>query len=1048
MEIDVQLATAPLREKLRTEVEREILSIASPGVDGIRSLPFGALGSLSMESGVVDHLRLQSVQMERARRATPAPFPIRLPPRSSFPGLPIPSSEAEPRVEEIPVPPVLVRCVFGVGCVRLRDLREGGTSPTPLAAMTEVQVRVTLIMEQPTWIGSTVRVGFRLEGVEVGMAGIFPDPGTLGDEVEAGVSELTQRIREATLGRLPRIELPLGAVASQVGPDHRLWNAGFTLNAACLTIRLQFGAVGLTDWGTTGATWVAAWQDFFRLPPPSRLGDRHWGVFLPSAFLARRIEGSVAGSFAGRTDVSLSRDAPPRSRWSVVGTDPASVGPCHPGGQARIRTEFGIRVHGACIPWGFDMGAHVSLDMGVSMPRAGTLRLDVTLGHEVDHAEAALCAILNSTLLALATFTIGGALGGWVGAAIGGAVGGVTGGVATLAVIYTRTAGNLSREDFRQVEGTENQYYVEVELGLPTNPFLGNLRVSELVACEDGLTMRGVWTERSNRHAFMGELELPGAYRWVQEGSGCPAPGTAPVLSARALLRWSVAGPSSLPLRFWGSRILTSTPLDYPRRLTLRPEVQGGTLRVGMEHSAGQVPPLLREEAPGFELLLQTNHGARLVRVPGPGPEVSEAARQAESDRIVRWCRSRQDLMEAFEDRAGRLRDVFRERLPIPGLEVPGLDLAPQAGDLFRWSIGLAGLAQDRAVLLGTAAPKGGLPSAEVFQPGPAGALHLRLVTRDPPEIPVLMIRRASGPAVTHLGASPEAAPVAPVPKAAPTAGAGPGKAGPQPNAPQMVRPLDVTRIVRQGGVVDPTLARRVGPMGTPGGEGKGDTEERRGRGQLGVSLQVFRPVGRVSLPGGYRDHALGPGESGARLLALTDEWLVHWALGSEREPRMEGAHPNMGWERVAATPGEGVLAWGPTGVWYGDPGIPWRRVDAAAVEVWREGDALVLRDGQGLRTIPLASLRPSSGPRQGTGAPGGGTAMAQAPWALERGEASPPLRSGADPARGGHPPGGAPPPGEPSSSVPFRWHRKQGAALSMNGDALEILELVGTAVG
>jgi hypothetical protein len=966
MNIDLQLATDALREKVRNEVEREILSQAGIGVDGILNLPFGSLADLRVEPGVVDHLRLISVQVERPRREERVPVRIHLPPTGAFPGIFSPPTTEEPRVEELHLVPLAVRCVFGVTCTPLADLRAAGPAAVASAVQSEVQVRVTLHLEQPGWTEHHIRMAFAFRGVEVGMVGIFPDPETLGDDVVEGVEELAERIREATLGRLPVLQFPLGSITRELGEGSRLWNAGVNVGRDAATIRLQFARGSRVDWDGTGAIWLAQWEQFHRSPPASRLDDRHWGIFLPSTFLTRRIETTVTRSFAGRTDVSISSGAPPRSGWSVLGATGGSAGPCHPGGQARIRTEFGLRVHGACIPWGFDMGASVGLDLDVSMPRPGTLRLDVTLGHEVDHAEAALCSILNSVLLSLALLPVGGVIGGWVGAAIAAAIGGVAGGVATVAVIYTRTAGDISRDDLHRVEGTENQYYVEVELGLPTNPFLGTLTVSELVACDDGLVMRGLWTERTNSLGAMGEVALPGAYRWIQVGSGCPPEGSAPTVSANGLLQWPRTTYGSLPIRIWGIRILEATPVDYARRVTLRTDRSATAVTVRIQHASSQVPPLLRVPDRGFELLLQTNQGARLVWVRGPGEEVSEEMRQAEVDRIVRRCRAREELIESFEDRVGHLRDIFRERLPVPGLEVPGLDIPPISGDVYRWNFGVAGLSADRAVVFGAAGLKGEFQATDAFSMGVDGHLRMHFVTRLEPSIPALSIQALPMGDPTHLkawnpGIAPSAGP--------PPGGATPPASGPAPGpaqkrgavtgspastaTPVTLDPRVAATVSRS---VRPDLGPRVMPQGVGdklrvgGGSGSGTpasadpTGGRKpdggelSRGRAGASLQVLRPLGSIPLQGRYLDHAMGEVEGELLVAVLTDAWLVHHALASEVEPRPVWGEPNPGWTRVALCAQGGCLAWGPAGLWYGDRTIPWQRIGEPVLDAGCNG--------------------------------------------------------------------------------------------------------------
>jgi hypothetical protein len=731
MNVDIQLDTPSLQRKIAGIVAQQALASMELGIAGVLDVPFDLAADSTTAPGVVDHVDIAGVELEVDWSGDLITTPIRLPPvRQSFAGPLGGSARAVPRTENVRVGTVLARCVVDVYCVPLDALRESGPDATPESRMKVFQVRINLKVGQPVLAGTTLGVDLDVVSVDFGWNGVFVDPTTLPPAAQAAIARITDRLQAIAADSLPTLSFPLGSVLQQLGVGYVLWNAGVAVSRTALTIRLQFDREDLSEgpWSRTGLRWALDWRSFFNGSATARLGDDDdWGVFLPRMLFETRISRAVTAAFAGRSDVRLQAGAPPRTSWTVVSPDGGSSGSgCQPGAGLLMETRFGLTAMGACVPWGFDIGATVLLELTVSMPRPGTIRLDAAYSYEIDEGDAALCSIANSFLASSALGTLGGTFGGWIGATVGAALGGLLGGIGTLAGVYLYDVGEISAGELEPVPGVENAYYTEISIEPPTSELLGDTTVTGLIPCDDGVLMAGTYPETHSRLALLGSVDVPDRYRWLQSPTGCPPVGTTPALRATAFLVWQRPIRSSrIPVRMWGEpAILESVPSRYTSYLRILPRFSFDRIVLELYHWPYHLQALHEATAdgppPSFELLLQSNAGARIVRVPGPDRSLNEATRAEEAERIVRTCGAREDLMEHFEDRARRLIDLLRE----PAYPIP-------APDGLRWIISAAGLRRGDSLVLGTLDPNGGFKARETLRPDELGTVQLRFSLLD-----------------------------------------------------------------------------------------------------------------------------------------------------------------------------------------------------------------------------------------------------------------------------------------------------------------------------
>jgi hypothetical protein len=680
MYFEIQIDMTSLTQIIQTQVEQRVLSSTRLGIGGIFPLPFNGLEN-ALEDGVVDHISVDSVTIEHNSDVARQDVEIRLPPVFGT---------ARP-TGTITVEPLWARCVFNVYCVRVSDLRANGAeAATDDQIDDQIQVRANLELTQPVQqSGNRLRILLHLESLELGYRGVFLGINNLPPTIRITFNHLTTGLVNSGAFELPTLDFPLNGIIDLLGSDaYEIWNAGMNISRSVLTIRVQVDRSNLIELfpGFLSGRWIRDWNAFLNWPPERRLNGNDWAVFVPMDFFHTRITQELVAGFEGRTDVFLHPSALPRSTWYISGAPVASSDSlCRPGGEARVRTDFAIVAVGACEPWGIDINVNVGLNLVASMPRAGIVRLDVNFEHEADPGAAALCAFIYSWIISTAAFGIGGAVGGWVGAAIGAVAGGLAGAIATLALIYTRGPGRISSDELHPVEGTNNAYYTEIPFETLSNPFLGDLSPSALIPCSDGLMLAGTIAETGNVLRLLDTVHLPDPYRWFIKEPRCPSSPWGPEIVVRGYLSWDRTRlAANIPLVGWGITFLESTPSQYQDYVDIPPFNGSGMRELRMEYTIfnlRRLRQLAEAEGPdelSFTVLLQTNAGARIITVPGPGPEFSMEASQAELEQLQRWCEGLAARQRDFEERARRLIDV------IDVLEPPFEFVEP---DAFNWSV-------------------------------------------------------------------------------------------------------------------------------------------------------------------------------------------------------------------------------------------------------------------------------------------------------------------------------------------------------------------------
>ncbi len=673
MNFDFQISEGVLMEALRINVERQLL-VQDLGVGGIMDIPFNLFSS-GVEPGVLNHMTVSAVTLSRTPGSiAPADtVTIMLPPRRWRP-------LGEPNIRSVLVEPILIRVLIDLHCVRLSDLLLAGGNPVPTEQLVIFQMRANFTLAPPEIFENSLRLFVRIASIEVGMGGVFPDPSRFPEPEGTALRTIVNRLNTpASLSRIasiPPIVISFAGISNELGPDFRLWNAGINFNPGVLTIRMQFDRIELIEdtMERISTEWFSDWYSFYFLSLTSivsRLNGAGWALFFPSLFFQRRVETTIVEALAGNPQFVLNPDNMPYAVWSIIGGMPTILSPCIPGGQAEILTRFSASARGVCIPFGFDIDVNCSIRLQFSLPRSGIIRAEMHLDFTPDVGDAALCSITNSLLASAAGFVIGGTFGGYPVAAIGAAIFGVAAGVGTLSAIYLEGPDSFETDTILPVEGSDRDYYTELALPIPNDPFLGIFTSTALNACMDGLAVTGSITPSVNTFSLLGTLSQDEGFRWKALDNVCPPPPLTPRIIGFSELIWTRGpGRNNFPTVYYNIAILESMPEGYTSTsIRILPNLSLGRIYFEIDESYAR---LLRDRAveeglelPGFRLLLQTNRGARLIFVRGSDGELSDIAlRDLEEITRIR-CDLRREAMEELKRRASELLVFLRPVTPF-----------------------------------------------------------------------------------------------------------------------------------------------------------------------------------------------------------------------------------------------------------------------------------------------------------------------------------------------------------------------------------------------
>tara|TARA_R110002124_G_scaffold138576_6_gene302257 strand:+ start:202237 stop:205080 length:2844 start_codon:yes stop_codon:yes gene_type:complete len=702
MYINIQFSESKFESIVRSYVANAVLTSSNLGLDGIQEIKFDPFdSSTGTEPGVIDHIEVEEIDIDYLPgNAVPAvPFTIFTPPGFVFLGTPpVPSQNI------ISINSPVVLCNIAAYVIRVADLEASALSQAPTSAYVKFDLQAVFQITPPTITGSNISLVFTPIQIRFGLGGNYiPSEDIEIEYVQNFANRLLQIMQNNAATWFPPVVFPINNLNSVFGSGYRVWNVGLRLNNGVIDLRLQIEQTSLREFffisGLTYAPeWISNWTSYFSDSLTNRLNGLDWGVYFPFELFERRIADTVESSLAGRTNVVLNQR--PTSQWNILGA--TSTGPCYPEARAAIRTQVAVHLPGACIPWGYDMDVNLNLTTNVTLSRPGLLRLDLVVSHEVDPGDTFVCGSLNALLTATGGVAIGGVFGGWIGAIVGGIVGGLAGGFTTLGLILEQDIPNIATSDLIAVEGAENTYYTEIEIAETTNQVLGSIAITRIFPCGDGLVAGGLLTELENNFEPLpdGNITVP---RWIPPRRGqCPESNEPIPIHAEVGYNFFRSGYHGIiPLRIWTIEILEEDPgreFDGDRLVSGWTNPSIFTSESSIVTCYLFTPDLLNslrliseDGVPNLKVLFQTNAGARIFTLSVPSDQITDSQRTDLENEIRARCNANQDLIDSFEERTSRLRDLIHG--PIPYFENINFDF-------IRWSLAFTGIPASTQIAL------------------------------------------------------------------------------------------------------------------------------------------------------------------------------------------------------------------------------------------------------------------------------------------------------------------------------------------------------------
>ena len=691
MFVSIQFSEGKFESIVRTYVENAVLTSSNLGLDGIQVFSFTPLDPESEEEpGVIDHIEIEEIDIAyfTGSNALRIPFTVLSPPGFVFLG-----STPSPSQTQIEFNTPVVLCNIGAYIIRVTDLEANGLAAANASEYVKFNIQAVFQVNAPIIDDRAISLNFEPIEIKFGLGGIYVDPSEIPSAAAQRFAQrLLQVMQDNATEWFPPIRFPIGNLNTVIGDDMRVWNAGIRLNSGAIELRLQVEKASLMDFPFLGFTtyavaWADSWSNYFSSSLINRLGALDWIVHFPFELLEKRVADTVESALARRTTVVLNQR--PSSQWNVV--DATTSGPCYPEAIGAIETDVAVHLPGACVPWGYDMDVNLKLYTTISIARPGVLRLDMIATHEVDPGDVFVCGSLNASLLAGGGVAIGGVFGGWIGAIVGGIAGGLLGGFTTLGIILDQDIPSIANRTLLSVEGQNNAYYTEIEIEPTTNRVLGNIAITTTFPCDDGLVAGGTLTDIDLRFEPLpnGQLSFP---RWVPPRRGrCPEDGEIVIINAEVgfnFFRDSYRG--IIPLYVWAFEVLEEDPSGgWPRPSIFR---SSSSITVHYTMTPDQLRTLrltTDDGIPNLKILFQTNAGARIFKLPIPSAQLTESQLDELIAEINDTCNANQDLINSFEERTRRLRDIVRGPVPF---------LGNITFDLTRWTFAFTGLPSNSSV--------------------------------------------------------------------------------------------------------------------------------------------------------------------------------------------------------------------------------------------------------------------------------------------------------------------------------------------------------------
>ncbi|WP_373398601.1 hypothetical protein V8V91_02435 [Algoriphagus halophilus] len=493
MFFNIQFSKAKFERLVLQYAQKRVLANENLGLGGIRIIPFDPLDfDARPEEGVIDRINLDQVELEYARGAD-APRDdkvVNLPPLLLSGGREFPISST------IDIAVLQALCTISIYVVRKSDLIEAGIEGVHESKFVQFRIQVVFKVNQPQLNSNFLLLQFSPTGIRFGLGGLFADMEDIDNPVlrELG-EELLEIMQENSEEWFPVVRFPVSDLEEALG-GLQFWNAGIRMGSNVVDIQLQVDASDLNSTFRAGMNsfnqWETDWTDYYSNTLMDKTGSLDWGIFFPVDLFDQRIKDTVTTALAPRTDVILTRA--PESNWEVSNVVRGEVG-CFPGESGLLRTSIAVQLPGACIPWGYDMDVNISLNTSILIDEPGKIRLELRFSHEVDPGDVFVCGSLNAFLISSAGVVIGGAFGGWVGAVVGGVIGGLLGGFGTLGVILSQPIPSLSSPMLTRIEGEDNAYFAEIEIEPITNSILGEVAITSVTPCHNGIFAGGLLRE-------------------------------------------------------------------------------------------------------------------------------------------------------------------------------------------------------------------------------------------------------------------------------------------------------------------------------------------------------------------------------------------------------------------------------------------------------------------------------------------------------------------------------------------------------------------------
>lgn len=671
MYLNIQFSQEKFQRMILHYVRKKVLANENLGLGGIRSIPFNPFdNSAPLEEGVIDHITIDEIELDYPRGAG-APRDTAM---INLPPLLLTRGRGFPIASDIDIPQLLAYCNISVYAVRLTDLETAGLDRPPASAFTRFQVQVTFNVTQPAISGGNLLINFIPLGIGFGLGSIYIQADELENEdVRELADDLLQLMQDNAEEWFPAVSFPVANLDEAFGTGLRIWNAGIRKSGSVIDLQLQADREDIHSAFRSGISsfnfWVDEWSTYFTNSVIPRLGSLDWGVFFPFEMFDNRIKDAVTSALLSKDEVVL--NAPPESSWHITNTSAGTSG-CFPGEAGSVKTHIAVYLPGACEPWGYDMDVNLSLTTEVSIPRPGILRLELRASHEVDPGDIFVCGSLNAFLFSGAGVAAGGVFGGWVGGVIGGVIGGLFGGFATMGVILSRPLSALNSSMLTRIDGEENAYYIEIEIDPVNNRILGNVAITDLTPCQDGLFSGGTLNENPGILAFLpeGSLAFP---RWRQPGrSSCTEEGEVPsIIAELGFSFYRDAHPDNISLVTWNYEVLEASPdSGWPEPNTYE---NSNSIVYRYNLPKSQVDSFRSDTSTlpsKLKILYQSNFGARLFSMPIPDERLSDSEYTTLIDEINERCNANQELIDMFEDRTRNLRDILNAPEFIPDFDM------------------------------------------------------------------------------------------------------------------------------------------------------------------------------------------------------------------------------------------------------------------------------------------------------------------------------------------------------------------------------------------